>query len=97
MDLDSGRGDPTCMLGRVPCLTRTRAASGGHWITEFGRFLAVDEISSLIGVPVSVAKTARAAGLTNVQMAGNALPSSILMTLRARIRTMLGLQGSGQA
>ena len=100
VDLDSGRGDPTCMLGRVPCLTRTRAASGGHWITEFGRFLTVEEILNLMGLPVSVAKTARAAGLTHVQtaqMAGNAIPSNILMTRLARILTMLGLQGSGQA
>lgn len=100
VDLGSGRGDPTCMLGHVPCLTRTRAASGGHWITELGRFLAVEEILNLMGLPVSVATTARAAGLTDVQiaqMAGNAIPTNVLMTLLARILTMLGLQGSRRA
>ena len=53
-----------------------------------------------MGLPLPVAKTARAAGLTNVQiaqMAGNVIPTNILMTLLARILTMLGLQGSGQA
>ena len=98
--ISSGRSDPTVMLGHVPCLTRTRAAGGGHWITELGRFLTVEEILNLMGLPVSVARTARLAGLTDVQiaqMAGNAIPTNILMILLARILTMMGLQGSGQA
>ena len=100
VEISSGRSDPTVMLGHVPCLTRTRAAGGGHWITELGRFLTVEEILNLMGLPVSVARTARLAGLTDVQiaqMAGNAIPTNILMILLARILTMMGLQGSGQA
>ena len=86
--------------GYTPCLTRTRAASGGHWIPELGLFLAVEEILNLMGLPLSVAKTARAAGLTHVQiahMAGNAIPTNILMILLARLLTIIGLQGSGRA
>ena len=100
VDLSGGRSDPTCMLGHVPCLTRTRAAGGGHWITELGRFLTVEEILNLMGLPVSVARMARLAGLTDVQiaqMAGNAIPTNILMILLARLLTIMGLQGSGRA
>ena len=95
----SGR-EPQCTLGIVPCITQARVASGGRWVTQVGRFLTVEEILDLMGLPVSVVRTARLAGLTDVQiaqMAGNAIPTNVFMILRARIRTMMGLQGSGQA
>ena len=48
----SGRDPPQCLLGIVPCITRTRAANGGHWVTQLGRFLTVEEMLNLQGLPV---------------------------------------------
>ena len=92
----SGREPPQCLLGIVPCITRTRAANGGHWVTQLGRFLTVEEMLNLQGLPVPFREKARQTGLTDVQiaqMAGNAIPTNVLMLLLARILTKLGLQG----
>ena len=80
----SGREPPQCLLGIVPCITRTRAAAGGHWVTQLGRFLTVEEMSNLEGLPVPFREKARQRGLTDVQiaqMAGNAIPTNVLMLL----------------
>ena len=92
----SGRDPPQCLLGIVPCITRTRAANGGHWVTQLGRFLTVEEMLNLQGLPVPFREKARRRGLTDVQiaqMAGNAIPTNVLMLLLARILTKLGLEG----
>ena len=92
----SGREPPQCLLGIVPCITRTRAANGGHWVTQLGRFLTVEEMLNLQGLPVPFREKARQMGLTDVQiaqMAGNAIPTNVLMLLLARILTKLGLEG----
>ena len=92
----SGRDPPQCLLGIVPCITRTRAANGGHWVTQLGRFLTVEEMLNLQGLPVPFREKARQRGLTDVQtaqMAGNAIPTNALMLLLARILTKLGLEG----
>ena len=95
VDCNSGR-EPQCTLGHVPCITRNRARNGGHRVTQIGRFLTVEEMLNLQGLPVSFREKARQAGLTDPQiahMAGNAIPTNVLMLLLARILTKLGLQG----
>ena len=52
VDCNSGR-EPQCTLGHVPCITRNRAGNGGHWVTQIGRFLTVEEMLNLQGLPVS--------------------------------------------
>ena len=92
----SGREPPQCLLGIVPCITRRRAAAGGHWVTQLGRFLTVEEMLNLQGLPVPFREKARQRGLTDVQiaqMAGNAIPTNVLMLLLARVLTKLGLEG----
>ena len=51
---------------------------------------------NLQGLPVPFREKARQSGLRDVQiaqMAGNAIPTNVLMLLLARILTELGLQG----
>ncbi len=41
----------------VPCITRSRGGNGGHYVTKLDRFLTVEEMGALQGVPAdAVAK-----------------------------------------
>ena len=53
VDCNSGREEPSHMFGRLPRLTRTRAACGGHWAADMGRLLTVEETLDVVGLPVS--------------------------------------------
>ena len=39
------------MVGRSPCLTATRCANGGHYITNLGRLMTMSEMCRLQGLP----------------------------------------------
>ena len=39
------------MVGRSPCLTATRCASGGHFMTHRGRLMTISEMCRLQGLP----------------------------------------------
>ena len=98
VDAHSGRGSPITMLDKIPCLTRTRAGCGGFFLThrDFRRFLCVEEMLNLQGVPVTFRRLARGQRITDRQLAmmvGNAIPTNVLMLLLARMLTMVGLQG----
>ena len=41
----------SAMVGRTPCLTATRCASGGHFITHKGRMMTTSEMCRLQGLP----------------------------------------------
>ena len=98
VDAHSGRGSPSTMLDKIPCLTRTRAGCGGFFLTprDFRRFLCVEEMLNLQGLPVTFRGLARDQRITDRQLAmmvGNAIPTNVLMLLLARMLTMVGLQG----
>ncbi len=93
MDIFSGR-NAHCMLDRVPCLTRSRAGSGGYYISCLRRCLTVEEMLNLQGLPVAYVERARPLGITDrqlAQMVGNAIPTTVLQVLLCRIITTLGL------
>ena len=99
VDANSGCGAPNMMCDRVPCLTRTRAACGGYFLTreDLRRFHCVEEMLNLQGLPVTFRAQACRAGITDrqlAQMVGNAIPTNILMILLARMLTVVDLQGS---
>ena len=101
LDAHSGRGTPTTMHDRIPCLTRTRAGCGGYFLThkDFCRFLSVEEMLNLQGLPATFRDVARDQRITDRQLAmmvGNAIPTNVLMLLLARMLTMVGLQGETQ-
>ena len=84
---------PHYMLDKVPCLTRTRAGSGGYYISCLSRCLTVEEMLNLQGLPVSYLERARECRVTDRQLAlmvGNAIPTIMLQVLLCRIITKLG-------
>ena len=103
VDAHSGRGSENTMLDKIPCLTRTRAGCGGFFLThrDFRRFLCVEEMLNLQGLPVTFRGLARDQRITDrritdrqlAMMVGNAIPTNVLMLLLARMLTMVGLQG----
>ena len=95
LDIWSGRDYPTCMTDRVPCITRTRGAAGGYYITSVQRLLTVEEMLNLQGLPLSYRKVARREGVSDRQlgqMVGNAIPTNILRAILPRMLTNIGKQ-----
>ena len=98
VDVYSGRGSPITMIDKIPCLTRTRASWCGFFLThrDFRRFLCVEEMLNLHGLPVTFRGLARDQRITDRQLAmmvGNAIPTNAIMLLLARVLTMVWLQG----
>ena len=95
LDIWSGRDYPTRMTDRVPCITRTRGAAGGYYITSVQRLLTVEEMLNLQGLPLSYRKVARREGVSDRQlgmMVGNAIPTNILRAILPRMLTKIGKQ-----
>ena len=82
------------MIGMVPCLTRTRAGSGGYWITGVNRLLTTREMLRLQGLPDQFIEHASAANVTDRQlrqMIGNAMSVNVLVTIMSRLLQAVGL------
>ena len=65
--------------GRIPCLTRTVAGRGGFYITSKKRFMTLEEMLRLQGLPTELAGVAPKLGITDrqlAQMVGNAISLS---------------------
>ena len=89
------------MFDCSPCLTRTRAQAGGHWITCRGRRMSSNEMERLMGIgmvsgPVRVPLT-RPAHLTDREwhgLLGNAIPVPLLARVLPFLLRMGGLVSS---
>jgi len=82
------------MVGLIPCLTRTRAASGGNWITGIDRLLTTREMLRLQGLPdrfTELAETANVSDRQLRQMIGNAMSVNVLVTILSRLLPAVGL------
>ncbi len=77
-------------LGCCPCLTRTRAGSGGHWITKKQRLLQVSEMLRLQGFPPDV-KRDHITDRQLAQMIGNSMSVNVLERLLARLLVSVNL------
>ena len=76
------------MLGKVPCLTRTRAGSGGYYITCAKGLLTTVEMLRLQGLPESFIAIAQKADVSDRQlrqMIGNAMSVPVLRDLLSRM------------
>ena len=68
----------------MPCLTRTRAGSGGYWITKVNGLLTTSEMLRLQGLPeclITIAETAGVSERQLCQMIGNAMSANVLVTI----------------
>lgn len=82
------------VIGLVPCLTRTRAGSGGYWIAGVNRLLTTREMLRLQGLPdqfIEHASTARVTDRQLRQMIGNAMSVNVLVTIMSRLLPAVGL------
>ena len=76
-DVQSGR-ESRPSLGVVPCLTRSRCGTGGHWLFHKNRMLHLREIEILQGIPANRVKWAGLCSERNYkQMIGNAFTVSV--------------------
>ena len=92
--LDIFASKPRTMIGKVPCLTRTRAGSGGYWITGVNGLLTTREMLRLQGLPECLIKIAKTAGVSErqlCQMIGNAMSVNVLVVILSRLLPALGL------
>jgi DNA (cytosine-5)-methyltransferase 1 len=82
------------MVGLIPCLTRTRAGSGGYWITGIDRLLTTREMLRLQGLPDHFTELAERANVSDRQlrqMIGNAMSVNVLVTILSRLLPAVGL------
>ena len=73
-----------------PCLTKTRAEQGGHWISLRGRQFTDMEMRRLMGFPKALR---RPSGLTDREwygLLGNAIPVPVLQRVLARLLPFSG-------
>lgn len=85
-----GGFQPHGMKNMCPCLTRGRAGAGGHWVSNRGRLLTIDEMLMLQGMRADVRRT----GISNRQvglMIGNAMSVNVLERLLLRLLPSVGL------
>ena len=85
------------MVGRVPCLTRSRAGAGGYWITTTAGLLTTREMLRLQGLPERLINAAELAGISERQlrqMIGNAMSVNVLVILLGRLLPAMGLAKS---
>ena len=83
------------MLGRCPCLTRSRVGAGGHWVSSRSRLLTLEEMLALQGMPADV----RRAGISDRQMGfmiGNSMSVNVLERLLVRLLPGVGLLPPGR-
>jgi site-specific DNA-cytosine methylase len=82
------------MVGKVPCLTRTRAGCGGYWITGVDGLLTTREMLRLQGLPeclTTIAETAAVSERQLCQMFGNAMSVNVWVAILSRLLPALGL------
>jgi len=84
MALDIFSSKPRAVVGKIPCLTRTRAGAGGFYITTVGGLLTTKEMLRLQGLPERFEDIAQGCGITHRQlrmMIGNAMSVNVLVAL----------------
>jgi hypothetical protein len=85
-----------CMRGVAPCITRARGGSGGHYVSKLHRYLHVQEIAGLQGVPSKLVAAMMDAtrgerGHPVGQALGDAMSLNVLMRILPRALYCVGL------
>jgi DNA (cytosine-5)-methyltransferase 1 len=79
-----------------PCLTRTRAAGGGHWVVSRGRYMTVTEMERLMGLhvgprPVSIQRPVGVPTRAWGAIIGNSIPIPLLARVLRLVLPAAGL------
>ena len=95
IDAHAGKKFRNMMEGVVPCITRTRGGTGGHYVTKLDRFLTVYEMGALQGLPTdAVAKMLEASGNDHAGLGralGDAMSINVLMRILPKVLFTSGL------
>jgi DNA-cytosine methyltransferase len=84
------------MVGTSPCLTATRCANGGHFMTHLGRLMTVSELCRLQGLPPNRINYGRARVPWRVlaKAIGNMMSVNVLQRLLPPLLKCAGLKGA---
>ena len=79
-----------------PCLTRTRAAGGGHWVVCRGRYMSITEMERLMGLhvgprPVSIKRPVAVSTRAWGAIIGNSIPIPLLARVLCLLLPAAGL------
>jgi site-specific DNA-cytosine methylase len=85
---------PNFMVDRVPCLTASRAAAGGHWITSRGRRMTCNEMLRVMAIRPSRLATETVKPRQFRRMVGNAIAVNCLERIFVRLLPAAGIVAS---
>jgi DNA (cytosine-5)-methyltransferase 1 len=94
LDIFASPARARAVVGKVPCLTLTRAGTGGYWITGVNGLLTTREMLRLQGLPDKFIQIAETAGVSERKlrrMIGNAMSVNVLVTILQRLLPACGL------
>ena len=89
---DIGGSKPHVMFGTSPCLTRCRSGSRGYYSIKKQRFLSINDMCRLQGVPAKhIAGWRRAVSTRQMgQVIGNTIPICLIERVLAAILASMG-------
>ena len=86
-----GNRRSTLMLGRSPCLTKARAADGGHWLVHRGRSMTSREVFMLQGLKPERWRLPECVTETHLRgCAGNAMSGNVVKAVLMSVLVSLG-------
>lgn len=91
VDIGGTRDRVVYMEGVSPCLTRSRASSGGHWLTWMQRKMMPSEVLALQGVPTGRIPPGILSDRQLGAVAGNAVPVPLLRRVVKALLCAAGL------
>ena len=87
---DLSASEPHAMEDVSPCLTRTRAGSGGHYLSWLGRKMTDSEIFALQGMSLERLPPDVMSSRQLRLAAGNAIPVTLLARLMCQVLSAIG-------
>ena len=90
MDIDGSK--PHFNLDYSPCITRSRAGSGGHWLSWKQRKMSLREICLLQGVDLDKINNTGVTDRQLAMVAGNAVPTPMLGRVLKEVLSAAGIK-----
>ena len=94
IDANAGKSFTHMMHQCSPCITRSRGANGGHYVTKLRRFMTIWEIGQLQGFPTRVTAALRSRAPSDTVLGGaygDAMSVNVLMRILPRALFAAGL------